>query len=334
MRTSPVSLFDVADWQNLCSALARASRGKRSRPEVQRFFARWPEELQQLQSDILESRLGFKPLQGFWIRDPKPRWIQAPVFRERVLHHALVAQTEARMEKSLIADTFACRKEKGCLRAVKRAQVFLHRFPWYVQTDVAQYYRSISHPVMQRQLARLFRNRGLLQLWQQIMAAYAPEPGKGLPIGALSSQHLANLYLSPLDRFLTEHPQVGGMVRYMDDLLWFVNGPEAARQTFHEAKAFTEQALGLRLHRERWQRSRFGVSWLGYRVFSNRLQLSRRRKRKFGKARRCYEDAFRAGHISEARLQQLFGAVLATTVHARETAWRRGNLQRDPAPDA
>jgi len=266
VRTSPVGLEEVADWENLCRALARASAGKRHRPEVARFVAHWPGELERLPVEILGGRLRLSPLRGFWIRDPKRRWIEAPSFRDRVLHHALVAQIEPVIERRLVDDTFACRRGKGCLKAVLRAQHHLRSNAWCAQVDVVGYYRSIEHARLLGQLGRVFRDPGLLALLEQILVSYAPRRARGLPIGALTSQILGNFYLAPLDRFILQDLRVGGFVRYMDDLTWFVKSRSQASDSSRAVAEFARESLNLELHRHRIQRADRGITLLGFRV--------------------------------------------------------------------
>lgn len=199
-RRSGVGLTAVANHDTLARALWRAAKGKRHRPEVARFLANTERELAALQRDILAGDVEVGIMRSFTIRDPKPRTIHALQFRERVLHHALMEVVGPVLERALVADTFACRLGKGSLAAVVRAQQHIRRFPWYVQIDIRAYFASVDHARLQRALRRRFKNAGLLALCDRIISAFAVTPGRGLPIGALTSQHFANFYLDPLDR--------------------------------------------------------------------------------------------------------------------------------------
>lgn len=115
---------------------SRSPRPKRLHADMQRFASRLDEEFSWLRDDILLGRAPDGEWICFAIRDPKPRRILVPCFRDRVLHHALMAYMAPVLERALIDDTFACRPAKGTLAAVRRAQEHIRRFPWFVKADV------------------------------------------------------------------------------------------------------------------------------------------------------------------------------------------------------
>ncbi len=232
MKRSGVRLVDVADWHNLARAFHLAARGKRGRPDVETFRAGLDQELARLRAAILDGTVEVGRSRRFTIRDPKPRVIHAPVFEERVLHHALMAQMGPVLDRMLIADTFACRERKGTLAAIRRAQQHLRRQPWYAQIDIRSYFASIDHAILLGQIERRFKDRGLLALVERIVRSHEDSPGKGLPIGALTSQHFANGYLAEVDRLLLEACRVRGYVRYMDDLIWWDEDRAGVRAPF------------------------------------------------------------------------------------------------------
>lgn len=332
---SPVGLAEVTAWENLAAAFHRAARGKRERPEVQRFEANLDRELAVLGAAIRDGNVPVGQFTSFQVFDPKPRLIHAPCFRERVLHHAMIGPMEPVLERSHVADSFACRAGKGSLAAVVRAQHHLHRHPWYVKLDVRSYFASIDHGLLNEALARRFRNRRLLKLCQRVIAAHEAAPGKGVPIGALTSQHFANLYLAPFDRFLLERLGAAAMVRYMDDVLFWTRSKAEALAGRDAAVEFLEERLSLHAHaRVGVQRSRLGVSFLGFRVLPDALRLSRRRRARYRRARRRWEEAYRVGMIDRRTLQSGFAAAEAITAHAQSTAWRRAELMLHPPIEA
>jgi len=216
MKRTRIELDEIASWHNLNLALERAARGKRYRPEVMAFLESADVNLATLQSQLLAGTVPLGNMTRFHIRDPKPRVIHAPCFQERILHHAIMAHVGPVLERALVDDTFACRTGKGTLAAVQRSQHHVRRFPWYAKLDIRQYFASVDHEILKGQLRRRLKPGPLLTLLDRIIDAHQDAPGKGLPIGALTSQVFANFYLTPLDRFLLETCKVAGMVRYMD----------------------------------------------------------------------------------------------------------------------
>lgn len=173
---------------------------------------------------------------------------------------------------------------------MRRAQRFARRFPYVLTCDIQAYFPSIDHAILKAQLRRQLKDKRLLALLDHIIGHPLPNalPGKGLPIGSLTSQYFANLYLGELDRFLKDRLRVKGYVRYMDDVLGFA----ADKVVLHELHA----AL-LRVQRNRWVQFRRKV-----------------RKR---------EWQYAQGVIDEAELAQCVASMIGHVVHADTLAARR-----------
>lgn len=335
MRRNSLGLTEVADWHNLAAAFHRAARNTRNGVAADLFGLHLATNLANLRADILSGTITVGKMTSFQIRDPKPRLIHAPDFRERVLHHAIMAHVGPILDRALIDDTFACRRGLGALAAVQRCQQHLRRFSWFVQIDIRSYFASIDHAILCLQLDRKFKNPGLLTLLHRIIDAFQPKPGKGLPIGALTSQHFANFYLTGLDRFLLEETAVRGLVRYMDDLVWWTDDREKARATLSFARTFVRDKLDLTIKDSpRLGRSRDGLVYCGYRILPGALLLSRRRKRRYAERRHYWERAYAQGYIDERTLQAGYAAVFGMTCHADATVWRREQLRRRPLEDS
>lgn len=331
MRRSAVSLADVTDGHNLAAAFHQASRGKAARADVVAFRANLDRELANLRSEILAGTVRVGETRAFRIHDPKPRLIHAPAFRERVLHHALMAHAGPVLDRALVFDTYACRQAKGALAAVRRCQQHARRSPWYAKIDIRAYFASIDHAALLEMLRRKFKDRPLLDLIARIIDAHHDRPGKGLPIGALTSQHFANFYLVGLDRLLLEGCRVRGMVRYMDDVVWWADSREAVSEALQVANAFVRDKLLLEIKAPAGiGRSAGGLSFCGYRILPGALLLSRRRRRRYAECRRKWERAFAAGEIDATTLQAGYCSALAITAHADAAAWRREQLRRRP----
>lgn len=331
MQRSRVGLAAIADWHNLAAAFQRAARGKSQRDDVRRFRADLNGELACLRAALLDGSVEVGQMRSFHIRDPKPRIIHAPRFRERVLHHALMAHVGPVLDRAMVDDTYACRVGKGVLAAVQRAQHHARRWSWYAQIDIRSYFASIDHDALLALLERRFKDRGLLALLARIVESHHAEPGRGLPIGALTSQHFANYYLAGLDRLLLEGCRVRGLVRYMDDLVWWGDSKDAVRDALAQARAYAQERLRLTVKTPvQIGRSRAGLPFCGYRILPGRLLLSRRRKRHYAECRRASENAFVAGLIDARALQAGYAAALAITAHADAAAWRREQLRRHP----
>jgi len=331
MQRSAVGLAEVADLHNLATAFHSAARGKRGRAEVEAFRGDLDHHLATLRAELLSGTWSPRPMRRFRIRNPKPRLICAPGFRDRVVHHAIMAQVGPVLDRALVFDSFACRTGKGTLAAVQRARDHAARHPWFAQIDIQAYFASIDHAVLLGLLARKLKDRLLLALLARIVAAQDNSPGRGLPIGTLTSQHFANFYLAGADRHLLETCRVGGFVRYMDDLVWWTEDRASARAALRSVRELLVTTLRLEVKQPvRIGRSRDGLTFCGFRILPGRLLLSRRNKQRYAMLRQRAERAWTAGHINERGLQAGYAAALALTLHADAAGWRREQLRRRP----
>lgn len=324
MKRHRLDLERIADLKNLAWAAHRAGLGKRHRFEVQAFFHALDRNLSILRTGLLEGQRPLGKFFRFEIWDPKPRIIHAPCFEDRVIHHALMRYCEPILDRALIPTTFACRKGFGTLKAAKKALENSSRFPWFAKVDMARYFDSIDHHHLLVLLLRKFKGPGVAELFDRILGSYAVSPGKGLPIGALSSQIFANYYLDGLDRYLLETEKVGAVVRYMDDVVWWGPNRDAVAGCLERVRVWLREHRGLELKENvQVNRTHAGMVFLGFKIKPQGLFLSRRRKQRYVWALSRWETRFREGHLNAKRLQAAYASVHAITSHAASTAWRR-----------
>jgi len=217
-------LFDsVIAFENLYRAFRLAARGKQEQPEVVAWRYGLEGRLLDLQERLLAESYRFGPYCAFMVLDPKPRHIVAAPFEDRIVHHAVCNILEPIFERTFIFDSYACRKGKGTHPAVFRLQEFMRSAPGghVLQCDVRKYFQSVDHAVLKGLIRRKVKDHRLLRLMDSVIDSSPanPEvgPGRGLPIGNLTSQLYANVYLDPLDHFVKEQLRGHRYVRYVDD---------------------------------------------------------------------------------------------------------------------
>jgi retron-type reverse transcriptase len=329
MKRAGNLLAAIAALDNLRLAFWKAAKGKRAKADCRRFERDLEGNLERLAAELLSGCVRVGDYHYFRIQDPKERLICAATFRERVMHHALMNVCEPVLERAAIADSYACRKSKGGLAAVARAQGFAARQAWFLKMDVARYFDSVDHDILGRLLQRRFKDQTVLGIFRQITGSYATAPGRGLPIGNLSSQHFANFYLGPLDRFVKERLGRRAYVRYMDDFVIWGHSARELRDVLEEVGRFLAAELKLRLKpNTALNKTAFGMDFLGYRVFPRRLGLARRSKVRFTRKLRRYERAAQTGGWTELQLQQRVTALLAFVLAADSMGFRRQVLSR------
>jgi|GEM_PF-416869 len=306
--------------ENLTAAVWLAAKGRRQQPAVQAFLTNLSAELDALQSQLTSGELHCGECHSFTIYDPKERLITAPVFRERVLHHAIMRVCGPVLERRLIHHSYACRAGKGTYAALEAAQAAARKGAWFVKLDVRKYFQSIDHERLMSRLERVFRERQVLDTFRLLLAAYAPQPGRGLAIGTLISQHLANFFLTPLDTLVVQELRPSGYVRYMDDMALWVTDRQEAKAARDRLTAFARDELGLEMKTAFINRSGHGMDFLGHRVFPHRLGLNHASRRRYQHRLR---DLVENAEISEAAAQERAVALTAFTQRADCLSWRR-----------
>ena len=319
----------ISHRENLCIAFKKASRGKQFRPEVLEFRDNFETNINKLRQQLLNHQPDVGNYYFFRVRDPKPRDICAAFFPERVLHHAIMNICEPTLETYAIYDSYACRCGKGTLKALHRAQQFAGNNAWYLKMDIKKYFNSIDQFIMLRLLGRRFKDPDLLILLQQILETYHTAPGKGLPIGNLISQHLANFYLGPMDHWIKNELRIKPYLRYMDDFVVFAQDKRHLKTVLKQIKVFLNQELKLELkdNTQLNQCSR-GLPFLGMRVFPDRIMLSPRSKRRFVIKLRQYEKKWKDGKWDTETLIRHTQPLIAFTQNANAVKFRQQIIQR------
>ena len=223
----------MVDFQNFYSAARQASKAKHYQPEVLAFNWQLEENILSLQKDIFSGLYQPGQYRRFIVYDSKKREIVAPDFRDRVFHHALHNIIEPIFDRGFISDSYACRQNKGNHRAIKRLQNFLRTMLtererergqracagggeiFVLKCDISHYFQNIDHDILFNLIKKKIRDQKILNLIKIIIDSHSP----GLPIGNLTSQLFANIYLNELDKFIKHTLCLKYYLRYMDDFL-------------------------------------------------------------------------------------------------------------------
>jgi len=317
-------LFDrIAGRENLELAVQKALRGKRQKADARAYVGHLDRNLNDLSLQLRSGEVEVGCCTEFTIRDPKERLITAPCFAERVLHHAIMNVCEPAFESRLIPHTYACRRGKGQFAALATASRFARRNGWFLKSDVRKYFESIPKAGMIRRLERVFAEDAILELFSSILHAHRPGTDCALPIGSLISQHCANLYLDTVDRLVTGGLSCGTYLRYMDDFVAWANRKDDLKR-IRSAVGEELDRHGLRFKGEPFlNRTRHGMDFLGHRVFSDRVTLNRRSRRRVASRMAGVDADFASGRIGEAEAQARATAICAFTDHFGGASFRR-----------
>jgi len=323
----------ISDAENLRIAFWKAARGKRNRSDVIAFQKDFDANIDKIRHDLVTHSPDIGHYRFFEVHDPKPRSICAASFPERVLHHAVMNVCEPVLEAYAIFDSYACRKGKGNRGALNRARKYAGKFPWYLKLDIRKYFDSIDHTVMMKLLGRRFKDRELLLLFKKLLSSYHTRSGKGMPIGNLISQHLANFYLGSFDHWIKEERRIPGYVRYMDDILCFGQDKSYLSTELRNIRTFLNQNLALEVKQNiQLNRCRQGIPFLGFRVFRDNIRLSSRSRQRFILKFREYQRRYMGGEWSQAELVRHMEPLIEFTRNAASKGFRQSIIHRFGVP--
>ena len=294
----------IANQENLKEAFLRAAKGRSGKRAVVNFRSRLDENIGDMHRRLLDGSFRFGRYQFFLIHDPKERRICAASFPERVAFHAMMRICHPVFDNYQVADSYASRIGRGTYKALGRAQQFVRRYEWFAKLDVKDFFNSIDHDVLLRQLMRLFKDRQLLTYFRDLIDSYDGGNGRGVPIGNLTSQYFSNHYLAVADHYLKEQIRVPAMVRYMDDTLIFGQDYHQVMEWVGAYRSFLSEHLHLELHTPIVNRCRMGVPFLGYVERREGMRLTARSQRRFQRKMAALSSELDAGEISEEKYVQ------------------------------
>lgn len=278
-------LFEkLVDPIHLRNSAKQAKKGVGFTPQVSEFFFDLEQNVLVLSDELKTGSYYPRPFDVFVVNDNKPRLIQAAHFRDRVVHHAICSLIVPFLERSYLANSYACQKGKGTHKALQKAKQLVKQYSWVAKLDIFHFFETIPHERLLFYLRKRIADKRLMAVLQKILAhghsAYADDCG--LPIGNLTSQHFGNFYLDVLDHRMKEQFGVQDFVRYMDDIVLFADSKRDLIDQISLTQAFLETDLWLRLKDSETRISpvEHGFPFFGFRLYQGKTRLSLTRKRK------------------------------------------------------
>ena len=271
------NLFETfISFENILFAYKKAFKGTNKNRETLSFYFNYENELIRLIEELKTGYYTPSPYRKFLIKDPKERIISVAPFRDRVVHHALVNILEPIFEKRFYYHSYACRKDKGVHKAIHQAQTYLKSNKWYLKSDISKYFASVDHSILFDIVQSKIKDKKLLDLINLIISN-GDTSGKGLPIGNLTSQFFANVYLDIFDHFVKEIFQIKAYIRYMDDFVLFDNDKERLKLANRQIIDFISSHLhlSLKVNATFINQRLNGLSFLGRRIFPQTIRIKR-----------------------------------------------------------
>lgn len=289
-------MFDqIINYQNLLQAYFLTRKSRRFKPNFQRLEINYEVILSQIQWQLINNYYQPKPYHQFLVFEPKKRKVSAPHLYDRIVHHAINNIIEPIFEPIFIDHTYACRKFKGTtntkIQLTNAYNRMFHNHPkFYVyKSDIKSYFSSINHSTLLNLLQQHISCSKTTNLLKIIINSYQEAPNTGIPIGNLTSQLFANLYLHPLDIFVTKNIGEINYFRYMDDFI--ILSPDKDYLIYLRCliKGFLKYFLKLELHPRKNNifRADTGVDFVGFLFKPNSVTL---RKKTLRRHKRHYKN--------------------------------------------
>ena len=337
----------IANFKALHEAAERAIRGKRGKPGAAAFLANREKELLRMEHRLKDGTWCSGGYTVIEVSQPKPRSVSAAPFRDRVVHHALCAVIAPIWERSFIADSYANRSGFGTHRAVTRYEQYRDRYSHVLRADIYRYFPSIDHAILKADFRRSIACKPTLALMDAIVDGSNPQEPvellfpdddlftplqrrRGLPIGNLTSQWFANLYLNGFDHFVKEVLRAP-YVRYVDDFALFHDDPAVLAQWRDSIVHYLEgRRLVLHPRKTFITATAQDADFLGYVLCSNGCRrLPESNVRRFRNRLRGLRDRWRSGTVEKEEIIQRVSSWVAHASHAdtwrlRHTIFRGG----------
>jgi len=265
---------EIISLENLFLAWDEFRRGKKNRKDVQEFGFNLEDNIFQLYQELKNQTYKHSKYQSFYIQDPKLRHIHKATVRDRIVHHLVSWFLEQIYDKSFIIDSYSCRIKKGTHKAIKRLNKF--SFPisknntkgfYALKCDIKRFFDNIDHKILIDILKKRIEDKDFLWLISEIINSfYSGDKNQGIPLGNLTSQYFANIYLNELDKFVKHKLKIKYYIRYTDDFVILNENKDYLKKIINLIREFLRDNLKLSLHPNKIiiRTHHQGIDFLGY----------------------------------------------------------------------
>lgn len=307
------NLYDeMFTLDSLHEAYLRSRLRKRKKSAVKKFEDNLGSNLHALHDELMQGTYAPRPYKTFEVREPKPRLIHAPHFRDVVVQQAMYGVLYPLVDEKLCFESYGCRKLKGTHKAADRAQQFMRQSPedsYLLQMDIRKFFYRIDRKILSAQWRLIIKDVRVLALLDE----FAKYPSvSGIPIGNLMSQLSALVYLNPLDQYIKREMKIKKYVRYVDDFILFGLSKDEAIEMRVQITEWLGHHLSLELSRWTIKPIKKGLNFVGFRTW---------RKTRVVRKHSLYT-------FSKSLKQENMHSLVSSIGHAKASATRAHFMQR------
>lgn len=309
------SLFhDVSSIANLLLAWKEFKRGKNKKEDVKAFEFNLENNLFTLHQELINKTYKPDPYEAFFVHDPKRRHIHKASVRDRVLHQALFSILYPIFDKYFIHHSYSSRIGKGThkgvrnlYRAIRKVSNNWKRPAYALKCDIRKFFDSIDHEILFEFIKGKVNDKDTLGLIEIILKSFEKEKCKGLPLGNVTSQLFANIYLNELDQFTKNELKVKYYFRYADDFVILDESKECLEKLKDEIEGFLSEKMKLKLHENKVfiKKVSQGIDFLGYVILPGATVLRTTTKRRMLKKVNSINLPSYEGMLSHCRARKI-----------------------------
>lgn len=326
------------NFSMMYAAYRKAMKGKRYRYDVLQFTDNLESNLLSLLDELQNHTYKVGDYREFYVYEPKKRLIMALPFRDRVVQWWIYNQLYPIFDKTFIEDSFACRKGKGQKAAADRLQYMLTRTEllggkwYYLKLDIAKYFYRVYHDKLLEIVSRKIKDRDMLQLLETIIRGDGTQcfglslcenvedavrvSDRGMPIGNLTSQLMANVYLNELDQFCKKVLGTRFYVRYMDDVIILANSKAELHEIKRRIENFLETELQLSLNKKTCIRPvSMGIQFVGLTIWADHRTVRKSTSLHIKRQLKIKAKRFKTGEITYESYNSTLQSYLGMTKH-------------------
>ena len=284
----------ITDMHTLEYAYQKALKGKRNRRDAIEFMMNPRKHLLEIQTELLNDTYKMSPYHKFYISDPKRRLIMSLPFKDRVMQWSIFAVINPIFERRFIPTSYACRVGGGTHAAIDKLQEYIQicgKEGYVLKMDISKYFYRVNHQRLYDIMADVIKDKRTLKILKELIFCKEPlgidlddifltgkrEMGLGLPIGNLTSQMFANIYLNELDQYAKHNLHIKHYVRYMDDICIVHKDKNFLHHVKDKLIAFAREKLMLEFNKKTAiRKTKNGVDFCGYVAYHDHMKLRKK----------------------------------------------------------
>jgi RNA-directed DNA polymerase len=275
MKIRLVQNFEtIISVENLLSAWNEFLRGKRDKNDVQEYAVHLMDNILSLHDDLANHSYCHGGYDAFFVNDPKRRHIHKASVRDRLLHHAIYRILYPFFDRTFISDSYSCRNDKGMHKAINRFRAMTYQVGknntqtcWVLKCDIKKFFASVDHEILLNILSEYIPDKDIIWLLGNIIWSFET----GLPLGNLTSQLFANVYMNVFDQWVKHKLKAKSYIRYADDFVFLSTDRLRLANAIPKVQEFLSEKLKLTLHPDKvFLKTRVsGIDFLGWVHFLN-----------------------------------------------------------------